>query len=105
MKFTLSILSITALVGVAAFTTGCAVTREQETVGAYVDDAAITTRIKAQMVKDPTVDAAAIRVETLKGEVQLAGFAKSAIERAKAESIARETSGVKRVRNDIIVRN
>ena len=40
--------------------TGCAVTRGQETVGAYIDDTTITTQIKARMVDDKTVDAAAI---------------------------------------------
>jgi osmotically-inducible protein OsmY len=94
----------TALVATLATTTGCAVTRNQETVGAYVDDAALTTRVKAKFSADPTVSAMAISVETLKGTVQLSGFAKSADERAMAEKLARETSGVVAVRNDIAVR-
>jgi hyperosmotically inducible periplasmic protein len=85
-------------------TTGCAVTRNQETVGAYVDDAALTTRVKAKFAADPTVSAMAISVETLKGTVQLSGFAKSAEEKSMAEKLARETSGVVAVRNDISVR-
>ena len=40
--------------------TGCAVTRGQETVGAYVDDAGITTLIKSRFVENKQVDAAAI---------------------------------------------
>ena len=48
--------------------------------------------------------AMAISVETLKGTVQLAGFAKSFEEKAMAEKLARETSGVVAVRNDIAVR-
>ncbi len=31
---------------------GCAVTRNQETVGAYVDDTAITTAVKARFVEN-----------------------------------------------------
>ena len=85
-------------------TTGCAVTRGQESVGAYIDDTAITTAVKARMVDNPTVDAAAISVETMKGTVVLSGFAKNAAERSVAESLARKTDGVKSVRNDIIVR-
>ena len=73
-------------------------------VGAYVDDTAVTTRVKAKFAADPTVSAMAISVETLKGTVQLSGFAKSAEERAMAEKLARETSGVKAVKNDIAVR-
>jgi hyperosmotically inducible periplasmic protein len=36
--------------------------------------------------------------------VQLSGFAKSSDEKAQAERLARATSGVTSVRNDIIVR-
>ncbi len=83
---------------------GCAVARDQQTVGAYVDDAAVTTRVKAKFAEDKTVAATSISVETLNGMVQLAGFAKSSEEKAKAEMLARNTSGVKGVKNDIVVR-
>ncbi len=93
-----------ALVATLGVTSGCAVTRKQETVGAYVDDAALTTRVKAKFAADPTVSAMSISVETLKGTVQLSGFAKSTDEKQMAEKLARETSGVVAVRNDIAVR-
>ena len=94
-----------ALAGLLAFTAaGCAVTREQSTVGQYVDDTTITTRVKTKFAEDSTVSAMAINVETLKGVVQLSGFAKSGAERAKAEELARGTPGVTSVRNDIVVR-
>ena len=83
---------------------GCAVERHQETVGAYVDDSTITTKVKAKFAGDPTVSAMAIKVETLKGVVQLSGFAKSADERMAAERLARGTTGVQAVRNDIIIK-
>ena len=51
-----------------AFTSGLgAVTREQSTVGQYVDDTTITTRVKTKFAEDSTVSAMAINVETLKG--------------------------------------
>lgn len=84
--------------------TGCAVTRGQESTGAYIDDAAITTAVKGRMVDNPNVDAAAISVETMKGTVMLAGFAKSSAERGVAESLAWKTEGVKAVKNEIAVR-
>ena len=83
---------------------GCAVTRGQETVGAYVDDAAITTSVKTKFVDNKNVDAASITVETLNGTVLLSGFAKNATERSTAETIARNVSGVKSVKNEISVR-
>ncbi len=84
--------------------TGCAVTRGQETVGAYVDDTTITTQIKGRFIENKAVDAASISVETLNGTVILAGFAKNSAERATAEGIARGVNGVKAVRNEIAVR-
>jgi osmotically-inducible protein OsmY len=83
---------------------GCAVQRGQETVGAYVDDAAITTSVKARFVDDKAVDASAIKVETLNGTVMLSGFAKNSEERSQAEDIAMKVKGVKSVKNSISVR-
>lgn len=83
---------------------GCAVTRDQQTTGAYVDDSVLTTRIKTRFIDSKEVDAAAISVETLNGTVMLSGFAKSQLERSTAENIARGVSGVKMVKNEITVR-
>lgn len=83
---------------------GCAVQRGQESVGAYVDDTAITTSVKARYIDNPEVDASAISVETLNGSVMLSGFAKNATERATAENIAMKVKGVKSVKNGITVR-
>ena len=77
--------------------TGCAVTRDQSTVGAYIDDTAITTSVKARFVDNKEVDASAISVETLNGTVMLSGFAKNSTEKVRAEEIARAVKGVKSV--------
>ena len=97
-------LAALALSAIVATATGCSVMRGQETAGAYVDDAAITTRIKSAYAADKTVAATAISVETLKGTVQLSGFAKSQAEKDRAAAIARETKGVVAVRDNIVVR-
>ena len=83
---------------------GCAVTRGQETTGAYVDDTAITTAVKGRYVGNKEVDASSISVETLNGTVMLSGFAKNQTERTTAEEIAMKTKGVKSVKNGIVVR-
>ena len=83
---------------------GCAVTRGQETVGAYVDDTTITTAVKGRYVGNKDVDATSISVETLNGTVMLSGFAKNSTEKATAESIAWKVNGVKSVKNEIAVR-
>jgi osmotically-inducible protein OsmY len=95
-----------AMTAIALITTaGCSVTRGQETAGNYVDDTAITTRVKAKFAEDPTVSAMAISVETMRGTVQLSGFAKSLDEKMTAERLARSVKGVSSVKNDIVVRS
>ena len=101
IRTTLAI-AITAVVLLTA--TGCAVTRGQETVGAYVDDAGITTLVKTRFIENKQVDAASIKVETLNGTVMLSGFAKNTTEKMTAGEIARGVSGVKMVKNEIAVR-
>ena len=94
-----------AITAVALLTgAGCTVARNQQTVGSYIDDTTITTRIKAKFAEDKTVSAMAIEVETLKGTVQLTGFAKSVDEKMTAEKLARSVRGVADVKNDIVVR-
>ena len=89
---------------VLATASGCAVTRGQESVGAYVDDSAITTAVKARFVESKAVDAAAISVETMKGTVMLSGFAKNSTEKSTAESLSWKVNGVRAVKNEIAVR-
>ena len=85
-------------------TAGLAPAGGQEGVGAYVDDAAITTAVKARFIEDTSVDAASIEVETLKGTVMLSGFAKGPTERGTAEALTWKVNGVKAVKNEIAVR-
>lgn len=84
--------------------TGCSVARHQQSVGSYMDDSGITAAVKARFAEDKTVAASSISVETLKGVVQLSGFAKSQAEKDRAELITRNTKGVTGVRNSIVVR-
>lgn len=96
---------VAAMMAAALLTTaGCAVTRGQETVGAYVDDAGITTLVKARMAESKLVSATSISVETLNGTVLLSGFAKTATEKVVAEDIARGVKNVKSVKNEIAIR-
>ena len=94
-----------AMAAAALLTTaGCAVNRGQESVGAYVDDASITSAVKASFVDNKDVDAASIHVETLNGTVMLSGFAKNNTEKAAAERLTRGVNGVKGVKNELSVR-
>ena len=92
-----------AMIMLGSAVVGCSVAGGQQGPGAYVDDSTLTTRVKAKLVGDPAVSAGRINVETLNGTVQLSGFAKDSAERSRAEELAKTTSGVKSVRNDIRV--
>lgn len=83
---------------------GCAVQSGQSSVGQYVDDATISTRVKTRFAEDRDVSAMRIQVETLNGTVQLSGFAASQAEKDKAGQVARGVPDVRTVVNNIIVR-
>ena len=97
-------LTAAAMAVAILITAGCAVSRGQETTGAYIDDTTITTQVKSRMLDNPNVAGTSISVETLNGTVMLSGFAKSAAEKDAAERIARDVNGVKSVKNQIAVR-
>lgn len=80
---------------------GCASTAKQEGTGEYVDDAVITTKVKAAILNEPTLKVAEINVETFKGVVQLSGFVNSQADITKAVAVARSVHGVKSVKNDM----
>jgi len=84
----------------AALAVGCT-NLGDKSAGQAVDDAAITTKVKAKFVEDKAVSALNIKVNTYQGTVQLSGFAKSAEEAERAGQIARSVNGVKIVKNDI----
>lgn len=72
--------------------------------GNYADDAWITAKVKALLLKDEGVKALGVNVETHKGTVQLAGWVNNPAQITQAETIARSVEGVKGVRNDLQVK-
>lgn len=104
MKARTILVAVATAIAGATVMSGCAVSRGQSTVGAYVDDKAITAAVKAKFLADPQVGGLSLNVDTLNGEVMLSGFAKNVDEKMAAERLARDTRGVKGVRNQIVVR-
>ena len=77
-----------------------------ESTGAYVDDAAITTKVKSDILADDGLRAATdIKVVTTHHVVSLSGTVKSSAEAAEAEKVAIAIKGVASVKNDIVVRS
>ena len=82
----------------------CASTSKQESTGEYIDDSVITTKVKALLAADDFLKSFQISVETYKGAVQLSGFVGSQSAVDKAFQITRSVSGVKSVKNSLIVK-
>ena len=83
---------------------GCAATARQEGTGEYLDDSVITTKVKAEILKDDTLKSSEINVETFKGVVQLSGFVNSQADINRAVEVARTIKGVTSVKNDMRVK-
>lgn len=69
--------------------------------GAAMGDAGITAAIKTKMLADTTVGGLKIDVDTQDGVVVLTGNVSSAAERKRAIELARETNGVKSVKDQL----
>jgi osmotically-inducible protein OsmY len=95
-----AILAVLLLVGLG----GCAATSSRESAGEYIDDSAVTARVKMALLNEPGVKSGQIGVETFRGTVQLSGFVDSEEIRDHAVTTAQHVSGVKSVRNDMRVK-
>jgi osmotically-inducible protein OsmY len=84
---------------------GCAGTETKKSTGEVIDDAAITTKVKAALVDDPAVKSMQIKVKTFRAIVQLSGFVDSQQAKERAQKIAEGVDGVKEVKNDIVVKS
>jgi osmotically-inducible protein OsmY len=67
-------------------------------------DTAITTKVKAGLVKEPDLESLGIHVETEKGVVMLSGFVNSKAEADKAVKVAKGVEGVSTVKSAIKVK-
>jgi osmotically-inducible protein OsmY len=82
-------------------TLGCASTRTHEGTGQYIDDSAITTKVKAAILGEPGLKVSEINVETFKGVVQLSGFVSSRDDMKSAVRVASAVNGVKSVKDQM----
>jgi osmotically-inducible protein OsmY len=83
---------------------GCAGSKTHESTGEYLDDSAITTKVKSSILGDSKLKVFQISVQTFKGIVQLSGFVNSSEVSARATELTRTVKGVKMVNNSLIVK-
>ena len=84
-----------------ALAVGCVASPKQEATGEYLDDAVITTKVKAAIFNEPTLKSMEINVETFKGRVQLSGFVSTQANASTAINVARGVAGVLDVKDDM----
>ena len=76
----------------------------QETAGQYVDNSALTLKVKAKLMADDTVKSLPITVNSYKGIVQLCGFVDDMAQVREAAKVARSVEGVKQVKNCLMAK-
>ncbi len=82
---------------------GYAVSTDERSVGKMFDDAAITTKVKSELIGDKNVKARNIDVDTVAGVVVLSGYVDSQREANRAGTLAKAVPGVVRVKNELQV--
>jgi osmotically-inducible protein OsmY len=98
-----SLLALAVALGGAQLA-GCATQNEnRRTAGAFIDDAALTAKVKTALARDSEVPAHNVNVTTYRGLVQLSGFVDSEAVAHKAAQVARNVEGVGEVYNDLRV--
>ena len=94
--------SIAVLIAMLGLVVGCQ-SLTGKTAGTTVDDTAITASVKAKLVADKPVNLTRVDVDTNQGTVYLNGTVDSPEQRARAEQLAWQASGVKAVVNNLQV--
>ena len=74
---------------------------DRQKAGEYIDDSALTAKVKSALLAKKGVPSAEVTVETYHGIVQLSGFVDSAEQVRLAGETARGVKGVKEVRNSL----
>jgi osmotically-inducible protein OsmY len=88
----------------AADTVAAKTSAAADKTGAAVADSVITTKVKADIFKEPELKSMAIHVETQKGVVMLSGFVDTKADADKAVQVARSVEGVTNVKSAIKVK-
>lgn len=75
----------------------------ERTVGSWVDDVMISSKVKSKLIANSEIQAGDIDVSSSQGVVTLIGRVRSQTMKNDAERIARNTRGVKDVNNELLV--
>lgn len=99
---TLTPVVISAALALLLSVAGCA-SMTGQTAGQYVDDSTITASVKAKLVGDKAANFTRIDVDTTNRVVSLNGLVESADQKTRAEQLAMQVAGVRRIDNNLQV--
>jgi len=103
-QLNLAMETVHAVEGVGSIQNNVILKGASATVGNKVDDAVITTRVKAALLADPDIHSLDIRVVTRIDEVQLSGFVDNQAQIDRALALAQAVPGVRHVANEMAIK-
>lgn len=99
-----SVLIATLLLASPVVFYGCASSETTQSTGEFMDDSAITAKVKAKLFEDPATSGFQINVTTFKGVVQLSGFVNDEEAKSRAGELAKTVEDVREVENNVIIK-
>jgi hyperosmotically inducible periplasmic protein len=91
---------ISAALALLLSATGCT-SMTGQSAGEYVDDSTITSSVKAKLVGEKAANLTRIDVDTTNRIVSLSGVVESPEQKKRAEQLASQVSGVRKVDNNL----
>jgi hyperosmotically inducible protein len=92
-------------IGAATLSLGCAGNRYERSTGEYIDDKALSQRVRGALSSSEQFKFDDVNVTAFRGTVQLSGFVNTEDQKSKAGELARTVQGVKGVENNITVKD
>jgi len=83
---------------------GVSLANQGEKTGVVINDAEITTKVKAAVLAEPGLKSLQISVDTIKGVVTLSGSVDSQANSDMAKALAAAVSGVIKVENQLVLK-
>lgn len=91
------------LLFIVVFTVSCSATSQKRSLGEVLDDGVITNKLKTRFMKDKSVKAHQIDIDTWKGVVSLKGTVDTQEQVDRAVQIAERQGGVKEVKSYLVI--
>ena len=107
LKKNKSILLYYASIGLTIITllSACDIVNKGQLPSKYIDDTTLTTKIKSHILTEKGINSSDVHIESYDSTVQITGFVKDKQTYNKVANIIKNTAGVKKIINNLIIRN